>query len=268
MEAPEISWRPLGQLFVEKGLLDEERLEHALAEQAAQRRPARREARRASLRLECGTGPAARGAVRRRAGRRHRLRNRPPGRARAPARQQLRGRTETCAGSGPRARRAVGAAAAESPQDDGIVRYAGLEEQWARLAAAEARVAELELELAAALERAEQSAAEAAFLNERLREQAAAVRPPPRTAPRPHRPRSARRSRATDRQGTLLPPLATRRPCPGSDTVHRSATNCPQAACDTRPLRPGRVTADPVLRHRVCQSAPRPRLSRCASCSC
>ena len=30
-----ISWRPLGQLFVEKGLLTEERLEHALAVQAA-----------------------------------------------------------------------------------------------------------------------------------------------------------------------------------------------------------------------------------------
>jgi hypothetical protein len=35
VELPEISWRPLGQLFVEKGLLEESRLEHALAEQAA-----------------------------------------------------------------------------------------------------------------------------------------------------------------------------------------------------------------------------------------
>lgn len=33
--AREISWRPLGQLFVDKGLLTEERLEHALSEQAA-----------------------------------------------------------------------------------------------------------------------------------------------------------------------------------------------------------------------------------------
>ena len=33
--AREISWRPLGELFVEKGLLSRERLEHALAEQAA-----------------------------------------------------------------------------------------------------------------------------------------------------------------------------------------------------------------------------------------
>lgn len=32
--AQEISWRPLGQLFVDKGLLSEEHLEHALAEQA------------------------------------------------------------------------------------------------------------------------------------------------------------------------------------------------------------------------------------------
>ena len=31
----EISWRPLGQLFVDKGLLSKERLEHALAEQTA-----------------------------------------------------------------------------------------------------------------------------------------------------------------------------------------------------------------------------------------
>ena len=31
----EISWGPLGQLFVDKGLLSKERLEHALAEQTA-----------------------------------------------------------------------------------------------------------------------------------------------------------------------------------------------------------------------------------------
>jgi hypothetical protein len=34
VELPDISWRPLGQLFVEKGLLDEDRLDYALAEQA------------------------------------------------------------------------------------------------------------------------------------------------------------------------------------------------------------------------------------------
>src|SRR5947209_4011260 len=33
--AREISWRPLGELFVENGLLSEEQLEQALAEQAA-----------------------------------------------------------------------------------------------------------------------------------------------------------------------------------------------------------------------------------------
>jgi hypothetical protein len=33
--AREISWRPLGELFVEKGLLSEEQLEQALREQAA-----------------------------------------------------------------------------------------------------------------------------------------------------------------------------------------------------------------------------------------
>jgi len=33
--AREISWRPLGELFVEKGLLSHEQLEHALSEQAA-----------------------------------------------------------------------------------------------------------------------------------------------------------------------------------------------------------------------------------------
>jgi len=35
VELPDISWRPLGQLFVEKGLLEESLLDHALAEQAA-----------------------------------------------------------------------------------------------------------------------------------------------------------------------------------------------------------------------------------------
>lgn len=34
MSEPELSWRPLGRLFVEKGLLTELRLEHALEEQA------------------------------------------------------------------------------------------------------------------------------------------------------------------------------------------------------------------------------------------
>ena len=33
--AREISWRPLGELFVEKGILSHEQLEHALGEQAA-----------------------------------------------------------------------------------------------------------------------------------------------------------------------------------------------------------------------------------------
>ena len=47
MEAPEISWRPRGQLFVEKGLLDEERLEHALAGAGREGWTARRKAGRA-----------------------------------------------------------------------------------------------------------------------------------------------------------------------------------------------------------------------------
>ena len=186
MEAPEISWRPLGQLFVEKGLLDEERLEYALAEQAANggrlgeklvelryvssAALARLLAEQYGVELAVdtgfgtGLGPSSSAGTTTTGG---------PNRSRR-------------AGSGDRARRAVGAAAgrvaagrrhrAGSPGS----RSSGRE-----LAAAEAASRSSKLELAAALDRAEQSAAEAAFLTERLREQEAADRrPPPRTAAR------------------------------------------------------------------------------------
>jgi hypothetical protein len=175
MEAPEISWRPLGQLFVEKGLLDEERLEHALAEQAekggqlgeklvelryvSSAALARLLAEQYGVELAVDTGFGT--GLRAELERRHDNNGRPES---EPVDQ-----TPVLALVEPSAPQS------ELPQDDGIARYAGLEEQWARLAAAEARVAELELELAAALERAEQNAAEAAFLNERLRDHSAAV---------------------------------------------------------------------------------------------
>jgi hypothetical protein len=175
MEAPEISWRPLGQLFVEKGLLDEERLEHALAEQAekgGQLGEKLVELRYVSsaalarllaeqygveLAVDTGFGTGLRAELERRHDNNGRPESEPVDQAPVLALVE------------------PSAPQSELPQDDGIARYAGLEEQWARLAAAEARVAELELELAAALERAEQNAAEAAFLNERLRDHAAAV---------------------------------------------------------------------------------------------
>ncbi len=175
MEAPEISWRPLGQLFVEKGLLDEERLEHALAEQAAkggQLGEKLVELRYVSsaalarllaeqygveLAVDTGFGTGLRAELERRHDNNARPESEPVDQAPVLALVE------------------PSAPQSQLPQDDGIVRYAGLEEQWARLAAAEARVAELELELAAALERAEQNAAEAAFLNERLRDHSVAI---------------------------------------------------------------------------------------------
>lgn len=178
MEAPEISWRPLGQLFVEKGLLDEERLEHALAEQAehggqlgeklvelryvSSAALARLLAEQYGVELAVDTGFGT--GLRAELERRHDNNSRPES---EPAEDV------------PVLALVVPAAPppAESPQDDGISRYAGLEEQWARLAWAEARVAELEVELAAALQSAEQSAAEVAFLNESLRGKAARVAP-------------------------------------------------------------------------------------------
>ena len=243
MEAPEISWRPLGQLFVEKGLLDEERLEHALAEQAAkggQLGEKLVELRYVSsaalarllaeqygveLAVDTGFGTGLRAELERRHDNNARPESEPVDQAPVlalvePSAPQPASRRRTTASS----------------------RYAGLEEQWARLAAAEARVAELELELAAALERAEQNAAEVAFLNERLRDQSVRSPRPPRTAPTrtaQEAPSEAARLTRTD-----IPPapLANRAQSGVRHGLGR-VTNCPQPpatplwswSCDREP---------------------------------
>jgi hypothetical protein len=152
MEAPELSWRPLGQLFVDKGLLTELRLEHALKEQAATGGPlgeklvalgyvtstalARLLAEQygVELTLDTGFGTGLRAELERR------LDNddaddlvddyhEPAAAAASP--------TLTLVEKTPQRRRTDGV---HSP-------LAALEEQWAKLAAADARISELEQQI-------------------------------------------------------------------------------------------------------------------------
>jgi hypothetical protein len=140
VEAPSISWRPLGQLFVEKGLLTEERLDHALAEQAAtggrlgeklvelgfvsSSSLARLLAEQYGVELSFDTGFGT--------GLRAELERRYEGKSPAPA---------LAAVVQPVLK------VADNPGGDPWTAFAGLEEQWAKLAAAEARVAEMQSEL-------------------------------------------------------------------------------------------------------------------------
>ena len=153
MEAPEISWRPLGRLLVDKGLLTEERLEEALAAQA------KTEGRLGDTLVELGY--VSRSSL-----------------ARALAEQYgMELTVETGFGSGLQARierrhdennawqLASGPQSNHelpplvlvqpveeppAPAEDTSTQMAALEEQWAKLAAAEDRVAEVERELEAA----------------------------------------------------------------------------------------------------------------------
>ena len=150
MEAPEISWRPLGRLLVDKGLLTEERLEEALAAQA------KTEGRLGDTLVELGY--VSRSSL-----------------ARALAEQYgMELTVETGFGSGLQARierrhdesnawqLASGPQSNQelpplvlvqpveeppAPVEDTSTQMAALEEQWAKLAAAEDRVAEIEREL-------------------------------------------------------------------------------------------------------------------------
>ena len=150
MEAPEISWRPLGRLLVDKGLLTEERLEEALAAQA------KTEGRLGDTLVELGY--VSRSSL-----------------ARALAEQYgMELTVETGFGSGLQARierrhdesnawqLASGPQSNQelpplvlvqpveeppAPVEDTSTQMAALEEQWAKLAAAEDRVAEVEREL-------------------------------------------------------------------------------------------------------------------------
>jgi hypothetical protein len=139
--AHEISWRPLGELFVESRLLTRERLEHALAEQAT------RGGRLGDKLVELGYVT------------RHDL-------ARVLAEQTgIELDVDSGFGTGLLAelRRRTNAPALAAPDDYteptlvqtrdqepnlGVMStYAALEEMWARLAAAESRITELEHEL-------------------------------------------------------------------------------------------------------------------------
>jgi hypothetical protein len=157
----EISWRPLGQLFVEKGLLTEARLDHALAEQVATGgrlgeklvelgyvtrstlQQLLAEQYGVDLVFETGFGTGLRAELERR----HESTTRPS------------------------------VAAVDDPpvialaeQDgDPLTPLGGLEEQWAKLAAAEARVAEVESELEAMRQRFAQTGGELSDLAGEIR---------------------------------------------------------------------------------------------------
>jgi hypothetical protein len=149
--AREISWRPLGELFVEQGLLTRERLEHALREQDAsggrlgdklvemgyvtRHALARLLAEQTGVEFDVdsgfGTGLLAE-LQRRKEGTPEPVvddfsETTPP-----PPREHW---TPTIVQAAP------------EPQSAGMSTFAALEEMWARLAAAEARIGELEREL-------------------------------------------------------------------------------------------------------------------------
>lgn len=147
MDKPEISWRPLGQLFVSKGLLSEERLEHALDVQAEKGgrlgeklvelgyvsssalAQLLAEQYGVELAYDTGFGTGLRAELERRYEKKTRPAEEPP----APDDTHL--------------LKLVEPAVSVPKNDDPLTPLAGLEEQWAKLAAAEARVAEMEREL-------------------------------------------------------------------------------------------------------------------------
>ena len=148
MEAPAISWRPLGRLFVEKGLLNEERLEHALEAQAesggrlgeklvelgyvtrSTLADLLAEQYGVELTYETGFGTGLRAELERR----HESTTRPAG--------------EPLITDTPAFLTLVEPPIDALQKNEALLSaLAGLEEQWARLAAAEARVAEVEREL-------------------------------------------------------------------------------------------------------------------------
>lgn len=148
MEAASISWRPLGQVLVEKGLLTGEALERALDEQAG----TGRRLGEILVQLGCVTHSDLSFALAEQYG------------------FELSPRAQLERPAAPPVLALV--PSADSPDergDEDPLHLAQLEEHWARLAAAEARLAEVEHELVRAERIAERRRAQAARLVRRLR---------------------------------------------------------------------------------------------------
>jgi hypothetical protein len=176
VEAARIPWRPLGRLLVEQGLLSEEELEHALDEQVTTGRRlgetlidlgfvshaalsrALTEQYGIEPKAETGFGTGLRAEIERRY-ERDRERDATPGPPEDGS-PKLKLLPEP------------GAAAVDQPaaDDDEGGYLAQLEEQWAKLAAAEAELDEAKLELAALRRRAGLRRSQAARFLERIRE--------------------------------------------------------------------------------------------------
>lgn len=157
MEAAHIPWRPLGRLLVEQGLITEDELERALVEQAATGRPL------GEMLVELGfvSGPALSRAL--------------------AAQYGLELTTEAGFGTGLRVEierrhpRGRGVELVSHPQINQEAAAAEdlhlgqLEENWARLAAAEERLAETERELTTLRQTIQRRRAQSKRLTERVR---------------------------------------------------------------------------------------------------
>ncbi len=173
MEAAHIRWRPLGRLLVEQGLLSEDELEHALEEQASTGRRlgetlvdlgfvshvallrALADQYGIEPKAETGFGTGLRAEIERRYARdrEEEAEASPRISDKAPALKLVREPEESELGE----------------VDGEDVYLAPLEEQWARLAAAEEQLAEAERELTALRRTAERRRDQAARLVERVR---------------------------------------------------------------------------------------------------
>jgi hypothetical protein len=189
VEAARISWRPLGRLLVEQGLLSELELEHALERQVSTGRRLGEtlidlgfvspDALSRALSEQYGIGPTTetgfgtglRAEIERRfdRGRAAAAEPRPPVPAGAPG---------------------LAFAPAPEPEAPGPVAidpehgyFPQLEEQWAKLAAAEAELFEVKRELVALGRIAERRREQAVRLVERLRKRGRATVAPPNAAP-------------------------------------------------------------------------------------
>jgi hypothetical protein len=178
VEAARIPWRPLGRLLVEQGLLSEDELEHALEEQVTTGRRlgetlidlgfvshaalsrALTEQYGIEPKAETGFGTGLRAEIERRYERdREEATSGPPEHGGSPMLKLV-----------PEPERERGTEAADPQaidEEDGYL--AQLEEQWARLAAAEAELDEAKLELAALRRRAGQRRDQALRFVQRIR---------------------------------------------------------------------------------------------------